>query len=182
MSGKPAEEIAASKARMLVGKVLFGDDWIGELRSSDLRLLEGEHGIKQRILPNGQVIRIIAPCPPNRRNQLDMAIGRVERGYVQHSTVIDVMHDAGFSDLAKAYDLANFEHFLKNLRRPELHGRSRGKPRDKIEDVKRRMESDMRGGIDLNAMKGKALAAKYRVSRGTAVNARREVLEKYARK
>jgi hypothetical protein len=163
---------------------LFGDDWIGELSSADLQILESKNGIKRKRLPNGRTINIIVPCPRGRRNRLDAAIGRGERAVVQLSTAIDVMHDAGFSHLAEAYDFESFERFLRSFRRQQLDGGSNpvGKPRDKIEDVMRRMESDVRGGINLRAIKQKALAAKYGVSRGTAVKARQEVLAKHARK
>jgi hypothetical protein len=184
LTRKIAKQIAASEARVLAGKVLFGDDWIGELSSADLQILESKNGIKKKTLPNGRAINIIVPCPRGRRNRLNAAIGRGERAVVQLSTAIDVMHDAGFSHVAEAYDFESFERFLKSFRRRQFNGGSNpvGKPPDKIEGVKRRMESDMRGGIDLGAMKQKALAAKYDVSRGTAVKARQEVCEKHARK
>ena len=177
-----AKRITAPEARVLAGKALFGDDWIGQLPPSDLKLMESEFGVKRKSLPNGRTINIIVPCPTNRRGQLDLAIGRGERAYVQLSTAIDVMHDAGFSDLSETYDLEAFSQFLEKFCAPASKGRSVGKPRDKIEGVMRRMESDMRGGLDLNALKGKELAVKYRVSRNTAVAARREVLEKQDRK
>lgn len=155
----------------------------GELLPAELRILEGENGIKRKMLPNGRTINIIAPCPQARRGRLDAALGRGERAYVQHSTAIDVMHDAGFRDVKQSYDAAAFDRFLRSLRssKPAKSSRGVGKPPDVIERVKRRMESDIRAGIDVGAMKGKELAAKYSVSRGTAMKARREVQEKQAR-
>jgi hypothetical protein len=176
--------IEAAEARRLVGKALYGDDWIGELSSKELKLLTGPNGPQRKRLSNGRTINIIPRCSPSLRNKLDLAWGRGERAYLQLATAIDVLHDHGFIFGDKVFDLDRFKMFLSKISRPntELQKRSVGKPRVLIEGVVTRMASDMRVGIGIEALKGKELAVKYGVSRNTAVAARREVLEKLARK
>ncbi len=176
--------IDPAEARRLVGKAMYGDDYIGELSKKDLQLLSGPHGPRRKTLSNGRAINIISPCPAYLRKKLDVAIGRAERAFVQYTTAIDFLHDNGFRDVSEAYDCQRFTKFLESIgrRQQEASTRPVGKPPDLIESVKQKMSSDIRGGIDIESMKGKALAAKYGVSRGTAVKARREVLERLARK
>jgi hypothetical protein len=176
--------IEATEAHRLVGKALYGDDWIGELSSKELKLLTGPNGPQRKRLSNGRTINIIPRCPPSLRNKLDIAWGRGERAYLQLATAIDVLHDHGFIYGAKVFDSGRFKMFLSKISHPntELQKRSVGKPRDLIEGVVIRMTSDMRGLVDIESLKGKELAVKYGVSRNTAVAARREVLERLARK
>jgi hypothetical protein len=176
--------IDAAEARLLVAKALYGDDWIGELSNKELKLLTGPNGPQRKRLPNGRTINIIPRCPPNLRNKLDQAIGRGERANLQLAVAIDVLHDHGFRDVESAFDFGRFKEFLTKISHPkaELRKRSVGKPRDLIEHVKIKMASDIRGGLDIESLKGKELAVKYRVSRNTAVAAKKEVLEKLARK
>jgi hypothetical protein len=170
------------EARARTVLALFGDDWIGELSKSELDLLSGPYGPQRKTLANRRSIKILSPCQPNLRAKLDTAIGRAERAYLQEATVIDVLHDNGFPDDAKAFDAGRLQEFLAREKRPdaETYKRGPGKPRDLIEGVKLKMESDLRGGTDLESIKQEALGVKYDVSRNTAVQARREVLEKLA--
>jgi hypothetical protein len=179
-----SDEIEAAAARILVGKAIFGDDWIGPLSQRELDLLSGPSGPQRKILPNGRVINIIPPCPANLRGKLDLAIGRAERAYLQEAMTIDVMHEAGFTDVAKRFDRDRVHEFLKKINQPKSQSNKRpaGKPRDLIDGVILRMASDVRRGVGVESMKGKELAAKYGVSRGTAVNARKELFEKRSRK
>ncbi|MGX4772018.1 hypothetical protein ACWAUC_19785 [Bradyrhizobium guangdongense] len=174
--------VRAAAARALAGRALFGDDWIGKLTKRELDLLSGPYGPQRKTLSNGRSITIVSPCPPNLRHKLDAAIGRAERAYLQEATVIDLLHDNGFSDLGSKFDKNLFDQFLETICRPKAEAaRGAGKPRDLIEGIKIRMASDMRDGIDIKTMKQKELVAKYGGSRGTAAKARQEVLEKYAR-
>jgi hypothetical protein len=179
-----ASLIDAAEAQRLVGKALYGDDWIGELSKKELDLLSGPYGPQRKRLSNGRAINIILRCPPHLRDKLDLAWGRAEHAYLQTATAIDVLHDHGFKYGDKVFDLGRIEKLLAKISQPDAESKRRsvGKPPDKIEGVKMRMASDMRGGIDLDAMKQEALAAKYGVSRGTAVKAKQEVLEKQQRK
>jgi hypothetical protein len=177
-------EIDAAAARVLIGKALFGDDWIGPLSKKDLDLLAGPYGPQRKVLANGRTINFVPPCPANLRDKLNFAIGRGERAVLQDAMVIDIMHDNGFRDVARTFNRSLLHEFLKTIGRPLLESRKRsaGKPPDLIEGVIGRMVSDARRGIDIESMKGKELAAKYGVSRGTAVKARAEVLAKRSRK
>jgi hypothetical protein len=181
--GNEGALIGYSQARARTGQALFGDDWIGELSKSDLKLLSGPYGPQRKNLANGRAISIVTVCPAKLRGKLERAIGRAERAYLQEATVIDLLHDHGFSDTEKAFKAGQLETFLSKIRGPRAEARKRtvGKPRDKIEAVKLRMASDIRGALDIESLKGKELADKYGVSRGTAVAARKEVLEKLAR-
>jgi hypothetical protein len=176
--------IDAADARILVGKALYGDDWIGEHSKKDLKLLTGPNGPHRKQLPNGRTITVILRCPSSLRKKMDQAIGRGERAWLQSAMAIDVLHDHGFRDVDKFYNLSLFKVFLSKIggAKPGARKRSVGKPRDKIEGVKIKMASDIRGGLDIDSLKGKELAVKYAVSRNTAVAARREVLERLARK
>jgi hypothetical protein len=176
--------IDAAEARLLVAKALYGDDWIGELSNKELKLLTGPNGPQRKRLPNGRTINIIPRCPPNVRDKLNQAIGRGERAVLQSATAIDVLHDHGFWDVEKVFNLGQFKEFLAKIShtKAEVRNRSVGKPRDLIEGVKIKMASDIRGAFDIHSLKGKELAVKYGVSRNTAVAARKELLEKLARK
>jgi hypothetical protein len=176
--------IEAAEARLLVGKALYGDDWIGSLSTEELKLLGGPNGPQRKRLSNGRTINIIPRCPPNLRDKIDRAWGRAERAYLQSLTAIDVLHDHGFRDVDRAFDFGRFKAFLVKISRPEAEIRKRpvGKPRDRIEGVIFKMESDIRSGLDIESLKGKELGVKYGVSRNTAVSARKEVREKLARK
>jgi hypothetical protein len=180
---RPAS-IEAAEARRLVGKALYVDDYIGEISKKELQLLSGPHGPQRKTLRNGRVISIIARCPPSLRKKLDAAIGRDLRSFVQYATAIDVLHDNGFRNESKVYDRRQFTQFLKSIHHQEQEASPRpvGKPPELIESVMRKMTSDILGGRFDESMKGKELADKYGVSRGTAVKARQEVLKKLARK
>jgi hypothetical protein len=177
-------DIDAAAARILVGRALFGDDWIGPLSKKELDLLSGPYGPQRKVLANGRTINIIPPCPANLRSRLNQAIGRGERAYLQSAMAIDVLHDNGFRDVEKVFHFGQFKEFLAKIShtKAEVRKRTVGKPRDLIEGVKIKMASDIRGGFDIDSLKGKELAVKYGVSRNTAVTAKKEVLEKLDRK
>jgi hypothetical protein len=182
---KETDFIDAAEARLVVEKALFGDDWIGPLSTEELELLGGPFGPQRKRLSNGRTINIIARCPQQLRNKIDRAWGRAERAYIQSMTAIDILHDHGFKDVDRAFQLERFNRFLARISRPETEAtakRNVGKPRDLIDGVILKMASDARYGIDIESFKGKELGVRYGVSRNTAVAARREVREKLARK
>ncbi len=184
---KPSKstDIDAREARRLVGKALFGADWIGSLSKKELDLLSGPQGPRRKRLASGRTINLIPPCSTaTLRKRLDLAIGRAERAVLQDATVIDVMHDNGFHDVAEAFDRGRVDRFLKKLGtgHAELPPRRVGKRPVLIGGIIAKMASDTRAGIDIESMIGKELADRYGASRGTCEKARTELRERLARK
>lgn len=85
------------QARERIGKAIYGDDWIGNLRPDEIDLLSGPYGIRKKTLPNGRPIDFIDVCPPDVRSRLDLALGRQLRSWAQLSATVDWMDDHGIS-------------------------------------------------------------------------------------
>jgi hypothetical protein len=90
-----AHEVTRDCARERIGKAIYGEDWIGDLRTAEIELLSGPYGIRKKTLLNGRPIDFIDVCPPDLRAQLDQALGRQLRAWAQLSSTVDWMDDHG---------------------------------------------------------------------------------------
>jgi hypothetical protein len=83
MSKRRPEPIHPTTALSLVGRRIFGDDWIGDLSASEENLIK-EFGPQIEISPD-QIFSVgsVKYCPNASRNQLDRALGRYLRRHAQ---------------------------------------------------------------------------------------------------
>jgi hypothetical protein len=75
----------------LVGKHLFGRDWIGELTEEEQALF-AKYGPRPGKYGGGT---IIDPCPANMVSRLDRALGREQRILHQRGAAAEWLHDHG---------------------------------------------------------------------------------------
>lgn len=118
------------------GRVLFGDDWIGELTQREIDLLV-THGPR---LAKGAV-GSIAPCPQKYRRALDRAIGRDHRANSQRDTALDWLLQHGLVTVhslscdAAALSRALARHGVLTAATSAGKGRGQGRPDDKTREA-----------------------------------------------
>lgn len=113
-----AASISHNDARELVGKALYGEDWIGSLTAAEIELLHGQHGPKRHPRPKGSsgYFEIIARCPsPALARKLDQAIGRDRRMIIQSTTVLEWLDQSGFPALAKQYSRSDLSKAIAEI-------------------------------------------------------------------
>jgi hypothetical protein len=179
--------ISRDDARVLVGKMLFGSDWIDDLTKGQIALLAADFGPKPRALSGDEVFE--KPCPAERHEEFDIALGRRARMRIQ-----TVSADAWIETLARRFGLgsgANFfrrsllddaikEHQESSAR--QSRGKRGGEPiernrvaaamRTDIKDCKVTFEQLRKFGRDANA-------STYSTSPGTARDALKEIASEF---
>lgn len=190
MSG---DTIPREEARALVGKLLFGHTFIDGLTEAERALLAGDHGPKKiRVVrPDGrlggelvdgnwiaaivEVFLVDAPGPSGAAaRDLDLALGRQRRMEIQGRTVDDWIETVARLDVTReSLDRAALEAAIAQHPRPSS-ARSGPAPAT-TKRVARYMIADIANGSTtleaLRSEKQAALAARYGVSRGTAMKA-----------
>jgi hypothetical protein len=117
--------ISRDDARALVGKMLFGSDWIVKLTKEQSQLLSSEFGPKRRaVFQSGVLVSTIdvyeRPCPPELRDKFNAAVGYSERMRIQGTTVDDWIETVAGLECAKPFfNRANLNEAMK--RHGELH-------------------------------------------------------------
>jgi hypothetical protein len=172
-----AQRLNNVSAFAMVGRVLFRDDWIGELSKSDTKLLE-EHGPKD-ILSTGDTIEIIARCPTaDIAKRVDRALGRHYRMLAQWNTARRWLIEKGPPANFGTYDAGALKRALQRLEKIEpsdLKRRGRGRKAS----VGPRVEAKIRDCIErgehtlssLYALEGKARASLLGCAPSTATKA-----------
>lgn len=102
--------ISRDDARALVGKMLFGSDWINDLTKGQIALLAADFGPKLKA--SGEVFE--KPCPVERRDEFDIALGRRARMRIQTLSA-----DAWIETFARGLGLGSGANFF---RRDSLDG------------------------------------------------------------
>jgi hypothetical protein len=171
--------ISLDDMREIVGKAIFGSDWIGGLSDQDWKLITGEFGIKRRDRTGVDGIfksPVIKRCPPYSAPKLDRAIGRAARADAQYSTVDAWIVDHGLplspTELARR---EAFDHLLREFERQSAPpARKRGPQTGILERVMADMRSVPRDELD--AMAEKELEHRFGAKRERCREARRRVL------
>jgi hypothetical protein len=187
--------ISREDARVLVGKMLFGSDWIAELTKEQRQLLGSEFGVKRKAVFQAEVmVNTIdvyeKPCPPKHRDRFNAAVGCSERMRIQGTTVDDWIETVAGLDCTKPFfERPNLDEAMKRYR--ELQSDTAGgvARRPGPEPVQRdRVAKTMREAITtgkltiaaLKAEKEETLASDYSAGRETVRNARNLVVSEFA--
>jgi hypothetical protein len=194
MSEAP-ELISLDDARKLVGEMLFGKDhWISELSKEQKNLLDSDFGPKRKaVFQAGVMLRDFIdvfnkPCPPERLQNLDLALGRAERMRIQGTTVDDWIETVAGLDCTKhVFKRADIDDAMTRHRAQSEAGdgigRRRGPEpttRDRVAEAMRRAIRDGQSTVAaLKDAKEEALASTHSCSRETVRNARNLVLSEF---
>jgi hypothetical protein len=183
--------ISRDEARTLVGKMLFGSDWISDLTKEQKVLLDGDFGPKRRpVFQRGVMVNTIdvfeKPCPADRRQEFDIAIGRLMRMGIQIMTVDDWIETAADLDITKKFiDRDALDAAMADYRRQENDATCASKSSGPRPIERNRVVDEMKKAIAsgtsvqaLREMKQIALADLFSTGRETARNALAEVLSK----
>jgi hypothetical protein len=174
-------------AQQLVGRKIFGNDWIDRISEADMKLLE-EHGPK-KIITNGaadSTREIINRCPsPDIANRVDRALGRHHRMLAQRNTAIDWLLNHGPRATFGSYDASELTAALAKLDKT-MTGQELQPPRRGRRPIKRdRVVNEMLAALDVGEftperffdLKSKQLEERFKCGKTLAVQAREQVKE-----
>lgn len=125
----------------VVGKHLFGHDWIGEQSDEEIKLIEkyGPRSGKR----GGMTIK---PCPPELLTKLDRALSRAQRVLPQRGAAADWLLDRGLLSFERCDPIALAAALAKQPPADKVSTVSKvGRPR-KIEEIAHRMLLDIADG------------------------------------
>jgi hypothetical protein len=180
--GKAAELVPAA----MVGRALFGDDWIGQLSENDKALLE-KYGPKE-ILTSGDPVEIIERClTADTANRIDRALGRHYRMLAQWNTARRWLIENGPPANFGTYDVGALKQALRRLEkiRPEdLKRPGRGRRAGVLPRVVSEMLTALEGEYSteqLFNLKTKQLESRFKCGKTTASTALDKVKELISR-
>jgi hypothetical protein len=160
----------------VVGKHLFGHDWIGEQTDEEIKLIEkyGPRSGKR----GGMTIK---PCPPELLTKLDRALSRAQRVLPQRGAAADWLLDRGLLSFERCDPIALAAALAKQPPADKVSTVSKvGRPR-RIEEIAHRIKLDIDADRlteqELRAKgNGKNLAHRYGADRATCKKAIEMVL------
>jgi hypothetical protein len=182
--------VSRDEARTLIGKMLFGSDWIAGLTKEQLELLNSDFGPKRKaVFQAGVMVNTIdiyeRACPPEHRERFNVAVGYSERMRLQGTTVDDWIETVAGLDCTQMYfqrvDLDRAMAQYRDLQAGPVNGAGRRGPapakRDRVAEAMK--DAIAKGQItrtELAGMKEEAMAQTFSASRETVRNARDVVL------
>jgi hypothetical protein len=176
-------KITLAEMRERVAKMIFGDDWIGDLKDEEYDLLE-KHGPKNRNIQRADrsTIRLphIARYPERGSRKLDLALGKQVRLDAQLTTVDTWIQDNNFPvDPREPGDRAKFDEALGKTSIKVSSGRRGPKPKILLQ-VMERIENQLAAGaltVDkLRSLSEKEMEHRFRAKRERCREARKQVL------
>jgi hypothetical protein len=174
--------ISRDDARALVGKMLFGAEWINDLTKAQIALLAADFGPKPKALSGEEVFE--KPCPAERREEFDVALGRRARMRIQtvsaDAWIETFAHRFGLGSGANFFRRSMLDEAIKEHQERSAPLQPRGKPGgEPIERnrVAAAMKADLEDGkATLAQLRNRdASASTYKTSTGTARNASKQI-------
>jgi hypothetical protein len=122
----------------VVGKHLFGHDWIGEQTDEEIELIE-KYGPR----PGKRGGMTIKPCPPELLTKLDQALSRSQRVLPQRGAAADWLLDHGLLSFERCDPIALAAALAKQPPADKVSTVSKvGRPR-RIEEIAHRIKFDL---------------------------------------
>ncbi len=167
-------KIHLSEARAIVESKMFGEDWIPELTSAEVELIE-KYGPKTKMV-GAKSVDVIERCPSKDiAARLDRALGRRCRWAWQKNAADVWLRTSGPTCTFSMYDRAAFEKALLTIdRASESYRPARGRVETAaiLAEAKLRQEVANGRATALKSMTDKELAAELECSRKVAKKVR----------
>jgi hypothetical protein len=187
--------ISRDELRDLVGKMLFGSDLISELTKEQKLLLAADFGPKRKtVFRSSVMVNTIdvfeKPCPPERREDFDIALGRRERMQIQGASIDDWIETfAGLDLRATVFRRSVLDEAMKDYQKNVATSATvkprgdRGPEPTERNRVIAAMKADItHGKVTLEQLRGfgrEANASTYSTSSGTARDALKQIVSEF---